>query len=146
MGQHAPTHDPYDPAKKWPIWPTDPWPIDPLPALLYDAVTFELLIQKLQRQLGYDNFHTSLVNGRIGWYHAQLQHRLAQIFILTDLKGLVQDQGYFALSTCPRSHYNRRYSLVGLSLLIKTNRVATITLTLFDSVVTLTFDLSAVGM
>ena len=33
MGQHALTHDPRDPSKKWPIWATDPWPIDPLPAL-----------------------------------------------------------------------------------------------------------------
>jgi len=34
VGQHALTHDPRDPTKKWPIWPTDdPWPLDPLPAL-----------------------------------------------------------------------------------------------------------------
>jgi len=41
MGQHALTHDPRDPSKKWPIWPTDPRPIDPLPALGY---TWRVLI------------------------------------------------------------------------------------------------------
>jgi len=39
MGQHALTHDPRDPSKKWPIWPTDPWPIACSDSHLADTAT-----------------------------------------------------------------------------------------------------------